>query len=164
MPLTRCALLVNGSQCVKPLNHHGVCRALRDGTALPTATAPATASTDRGDSQKGGLANPAHPEPLAAPPANGKRPSAYYALIGAAPHCGPGDTPIARLFLGRILNALELHDWTQDERNRLRLLRDKWRRRAEGNDPRFQAVGTRAGRVAFDVEVAARAARRKRKG
>jgi len=103
----------------------------------------------------------------AAPPAqppHGKRPSAYYALIGAAPHCGPADTPTARSFLGRILAALELHDWTQDERNRLRLLRDKWKRRAEGKDPRFQAVGTRAGRVAFDVEVAARAARRKRKG
>lgn len=173
MTLSRCHIrLTHDDQCSRIAGHAGACRSIRDGTAMPIATNPATASTDPGDSQPGGLANldvmvldiithDAKPKPLAAPPPHPAASSAYYALIGPAPRCAPGDTSVARSFLERITTALEHTSWTRDERNRLRLLRDKWARRAKGKDPRFQAVGTRAGRVAFPVELAMRAAKKR---
>jgi hypothetical protein len=71
--------------------------------------------------------------------------SAYRDQIGDTPVCRPGDHKKAELYWYKIKRALEQDDWTPAERNRLYLLENKWRRRKDGNDPRFEVVGNLRG-------------------
>ena len=82
---------------------------------------------------------------------HGPTPRACYAtLIGDSPSLQSGDVDGARAYLAGIQKALEQGGWTSSERSRLLKLEVKWRRRAEGNDPRFQTAGTRGGRLPPD--------------
>jgi hypothetical protein len=83
-------------------------------------------------------------------------PAAYRYLLGPSPSLLAGDTVGARsllagdtvgarAYLSRIEAAIEQGGWTRSEARRLRRLRDKWRARATGTDPRFKEVGNRRG-------------------
>lgn len=76
----------------------------------------------------------------------------FYAVIGQAPICGPADHATALAFVHRIESCLLDTRWSEYDRQRLRALRQTWRRRAEGRDPRFEIAGTRDGRLTADVE------------
>lgn len=78
---------------------------------------------------------------------------AYRDIIGTQPDCAPGDTKAAGQYLQRIEQAIAKGGWTRTDRSLLYRLRDKWRKRAEGNDPRFNVVGTRPGRLAAEQEM-----------
>lgn len=80
--------------------------------------------------------------------------STYRIALGDPPDCTPGDTDAAKRYLARIDRMLENSGWTRSERVQLYRLRAKWRKRADGNDPRFNAVGTRAGRLSPEQEIA----------
>lgn len=84
------------------------------------------------------------------------RTSAYYAIIGAPPECGPGECALALEYLHKIEKAILQGGWTEYESIRLRQLRRRWERRAFGRDPRFMAVGTRDGRLPAEAEYALR--------
>lgn len=77
----------------------------------------------------------------------------FYDVIGQAPSCQPGDHATALAFVHRIEAAmLDKDRWNENDKTRLRALRQQWRRRAEGRDPRFELVGTRDGRLTADEE------------
>lgn len=84
------------------------------------------------------------------------RVSAYYADIGPSPECAAGDHAAALAYLHKIEQAIVKGGWTAWENIRLKKLRLLWERRAFGRDPRFDAVGTRDGRLPADVEHALR--------
>lgn len=72
--------------------------------------------------------------------------SAYREMLGSTPLCGAGDHRKAGAYWQAIVKALELDgQWTPAERNRLRLMEKKWRKRAEGEDLRFEVVGNGVG-------------------
>lgn len=73
--------------------------------------------------------------------------SAYRVEIGNSPECGGGDREAARQFWSRIVAAIEKGGWTPAENNRLHLLERKWRKRKDGEDPRFEVIGTWRGNV-----------------
>lgn len=82
------------------------------------------------------------------------RVSSYYDVIGPAPTCQAKDYAGALAYLHKIQEAILRGGWTEYERIRLKKLEAKWSRRAFGKDPRFNAVGTRIGRLPQDQEVA----------
>lgn len=84
------------------------------------------------------------------------RVSAYYAVIGPPPECGPSDHATALGYLHKIEAAIVQGGWSPWENIRLKKLAIKWSRRAFGRDPRFDAVGTREGRLSADEEHALR--------
>lgn len=84
--------------------------------------------------------------------------SAYRLAIGDPPVCGPADTEAAKRYLARVERVLEKGGWTRSERVQLYRLRDKWRRRVNGKDPRFNAVGTKPGRLSAEQEIELRQA------
>lgn len=81
-----------------------------------------------------------------------RRPSAYHDILGDSPVCEAGDRAAARAYLDKIDRAIEIGGWSAGERARLYRMRDKWAKRAEGRDPRFNVVGTRAGRLSPELE------------
>ena len=62
------------------------------------------------------------------------RVSAYYAIIGPPPECGPGDRELALAYLHKIELAIVQGGWTHAEKIRLKKLRTRWERRAFGRD------------------------------
>lgn len=82
------------------------------------------------------------------------RRSAYYAVIGDPPVCGPGDHASALAYLHKIELAIMTGGWSEYEAIRLKRLEARWRRRAFGRDPRFELVGTRVGRLSCAEEFA----------
>ena len=85
-------------------------------------------------------------------PDGSPRKSAYFAMIGDSPPCGPADFATALAYLHKIEIAILHGKWHPYESTRLRKLRAKWARRAQGKDPRFNLVGTKDGRLPADVE------------
>lgn len=81
-----------------------------------------------------------------------ERVSAYYRVIGPAPDCGPGDKDTALNYLGKINVALALNCWSPYETMRLKKLKKRWEARALGRDARFNAVGTKGGRLTAELE------------
>lgn len=84
------------------------------------------------------------------------RTSAYFAIIGEPPVCGPGDHAPALAYLHKIDEAMTRGGWSEYEHERLRKLRVTWERRAFGRDPRFELAGTRGGRLKAEDEHAIR--------
>lgn len=83
------------------------------------------------------------------------RTSAYFATIGVPPFCAPADYITAAAYLLKIEQAIANGGWKtlpNAEYKRLMRLKDRWARRASGQDPRFNLVGTREGRLKADVE------------
>lgn len=78
--------------------------------------------------------------------------SSYHSIVGDSPECGPGDHRTARRHLERINRAIEHGGWTETERSRLYRLQAKWALRANGEDPRFEIVGTQNGRLSKGIE------------
>jgi hypothetical protein len=73
--------------------------------------------------------------------------SAYLNIIGENPDIRVGHSISALAMLARIAEAWkQRHLFTVAEVNRLRLLRHKWRKRAAGEDARYNLKGTRRGR------------------
>jgi hypothetical protein len=99
--------------------------------------------------------------PFGYTPDGSPRRSGYFAVIGASPDCAPADYKTALAYLHLIEKALQEGGWTQYEFTRLNKLRAKWARRALGKDPRFDLVGTRAGRLPADVEYRLKGKQRK---
>lgn len=106
---------------------------------------PAERSPSAAEQQRTGRAASviAHHQPGRAP---------YWPLIGPAPHCEPGDTRTAMVFLRKLDAAIERGGWTNSERAALYDLRAKWAPRALGTDPRFMLVGTMPGRLPKALE------------
>jgi hypothetical protein len=71
--------------------------------------------------------------------------SAWRHQLGDPPVCSPGDHGAARDHLARVERVIDAGGWTRNERTNLYRERDKWRRRAEGRDVRFEVAGNRAG-------------------
>lgn len=88
-----------------------------------------------------------------------RRTAPYYRVIGPPPDCAPGDVARAHAYLARIVAALGTGGWSPTHANRLRDLRRLWAFRASGLDVRFNLVGTRGGRLRFEVEDAIRRTR-----
>lgn len=91
----------------------------------------------------------------------GKFRSGYRHIVGDAPMCGPRDLLAAKAFLAKIERALDEATFSESEggyglskteRNRLKRMQEQWGRRARGDDPRFNVVGNRGGRVDADDE------------
>jgi hypothetical protein len=79
--------------------------------------------------------------------------AAYWPMLGGtAPVCGPGDHSSARAFLLRLEAAIDRGGWTRNEWRNLHKLYYVWSRRANGEDPRFEHVGVRAGRLDRTLE------------
>lgn len=73
--------------------------------------------------------------------------AAYFAFTGPLPlRVAPADHDAARAVVLKLeLARIQAHPLTGSELTRLKSLIAKWRRRAEGKDPRFEVMGTRSG-------------------
>lgn len=71
--------------------------------------------------------------------------AAYTSLIGENPDAGPCDMKTARTRLWLINRALEQGNWTKSEWAKLYKMRDKWKIRVEGHDPRYTIRGNKSG-------------------
>lgn len=71
-------------------------------------------------------------------------PAAYRHLLGPTPVLHAGDREGARTFLTRVEDAINMGGWTRSEWARLYRMRDKWRKRATGADPRFDVAGNKS--------------------
>lgn len=77
-----------------------------------------------------------------------RRTARYWPMLGGqAPRCAPGDFRAAAAFVRLIEAAIDRGGWTLAESRNLRKLYDVWSARANGTDPRFDAVGNGAGRL-----------------
>lgn len=54
--------------------------------------------------------------------------------------------------MARLEKAISQGDWARHEREHLYRERDRWRKRAEGKDARFEVVGNRPGRITDSEE------------
>ena len=89
----------------------------------------------------------------------GKRWRATFRQItGDSPVCRPGEREKARAYLERIGLALEQGGWSNSEWQSLYRLRRAWQKRVQGLDPRFEAVGTKPGRLVFEERIKVRQA------
>lgn len=88
-----------------------------------------------------------------------KRTAGYYAVIGHAPECKAGEIGEARVYLAKIMKALELGGWSHSEYTGLKKLEKTWRERATGRDVRFMLVGNYRGRLLREDENRIRALR-----
>lgn len=79
--------------------------------------------------------------------------ASFWAQLGPAPHCGPGETATAMLFYRKVTRLLDGGGWTHHERAALHDLAAKWGPRALGNDARFNVVGTVGGRLPRALEL-----------
>ena len=83
----------------------------------------------------------------------GRWSAAYWPMLGGgAPLCSPGDTTSAKAFLLKLESAIDRGGWTRNEWAHLHELHRVWSARAYGDDPRFNLVGNRAGRLDREVE------------
>lgn len=74
--------------------------------------------------------------------------AAYWHMLGgSSPKCRPRDRATAKAFCNRIEKAIERGGWTRNEWRNLHQLYERWSRRANGQDPRFEEVGTAPGRL-----------------
>ena len=82
---------------------------------------------------------------------NGKAPygrplrAAFYQFLPEAPKGAYISHDTARSYADRIQQVLDMEQWTADERDRLRVLKKRWMKRAEGHDARFEAMGVQGG-------------------
>lgn len=84
--------------------------------------------------------------------------SAYLSIIDETPDIRVGHAVSAAEMLARIRRAWsERHRFTPAERDRLSMLRAKWRRRAAGEDARYNTHGTRRGRPTHQEQANTRA-------
>jgi len=74
----------------------------------------------------------------------GVLPAAYRYILGPTPKCLPSDRLAAKIYLGKIQQAIDMGGWTRSENKRLQKMRHKWKKRAGGNDPRFNILGNRS--------------------
>jgi hypothetical protein len=77
--------------------------------------------------------------------------SMFWKVIGPPPRCGPNERYRAKLYHDAILTLMEGDYWRAApprERNHLRGLELRWRKRANGTDVRFNLVGNRSGGLA----------------
>ena len=82
----------------------------------------------------------------------GRRRSSFLAELGPAPVCAPGDHQSARAYLLRVVSLIERGGWSASECAGLHVLAKRWRRRASGQDARFNLVGNRTGRLPRTLE------------
>jgi hypothetical protein len=73
--------------------------------------------------------------------------AAYSYLIGEPIQLAPADYAGARDVLRKIEAAMYKGGWTRNEWRRLRAMWEKWKRRADGKDERFNLVGNKQGGV-----------------
>lgn len=73
--------------------------------------------------------------------------AAYSYIIGDPVELGPADYAGAREILRRIEIAMDKGGWTRNEWRRLRSMYDKWKKRAEGKDERFNVAGNKQGAI-----------------
>lgn len=79
--------------------------------------------------------------------------SPYLSAIRVPAAVAPGDCPAAAAVVERVEAALLLRGrWTKAERARLRDLRDKWARRAAGQDSNFNLLGWKARQMPQDKD------------
>lgn len=79
--------------------------------------------------------------------------AAYWTLLGgSSPKCRPSDRILAASFLAKIELAIDRGGWTRNEWRNLHQLYERWSRRANGMDPRFELVGTHPGRLERNME------------
>jgi hypothetical protein len=80
--------------------------------------------------------------------------AAYRTLTGDAPVCGPGILAInkdkARRYHGKLCEAIRVGGWTPSESIHLYKAEKVWRKRMLGQDARFEVLGTRPGRAAWE--------------
>ena len=79
-------------------------------------------------------------------------PSRFREALGPPPTIEPGDHEAARAYVDRIIAVAAQDGWTRVERKTLSQLKMRWRRRADGRDPRFEVAGNRAGRLTADEQ------------
>ena len=96
-------------------------------------------SVDREDKRAWGRARI---DPLAPTPPTR---AAYHYYLGDPPRLRAGDRDDARVFLRKIEAVLAMYGWTNSEQAKLRRMRKKWQRRADGLDARFEAAGNMEG-------------------
>ncbi len=82
----------------------------------------------------------------------GKR-AAWREYAGDSPYCGPADHERAKAYVRRLDGAVAQGGWDHNEREHLYRERDKWRRRAEGEDARFELAGTKPGQLSMVDEM-----------
>lgn len=70
---------------------------------------------------------------------------AWRTITGPAPEVKRGDREAARWYLKRLYSAEEHGGWTSSEASGLSLAIKLWKKRAAGEDPRFDEVGNRKG-------------------
>lgn len=81
----------------------------------------------------------------------GKRWKATFrSITGDAPVCGPRDHDRALEYWRKLRTAVDRGGWSPSEWGSLVRSELIWRKRAHGLDPRFEVVGTRAGRVTVE--------------
>jgi hypothetical protein len=80
------------------------------------------------------------------------RTARYYDVIGHAPVCRPGEIGMARVYLAKIMKAIEIGGWTRGEYLGLKRLQYVWEPRATGRDVRFMIVGTYPHRLTMAQE------------
>lgn len=69
----------------------------------------------------------------------------YREHLGPTPVLAPGDTEGAVAYLNKIKYTLQIGGWTRDERNRIKRIRRKWERKANGQDTWFNENGNPIG-------------------
>lgn len=72
--------------------------------------------------------------------------AAFYQYLPEVPRAQWLGTAWAARYCAEIQRVLDREEWTRDERNRLKSMLKKWRRRADGQDPHYNLHGTRGGR------------------
>lgn len=91
----------------------------------------------------------------------------FWEVIGPQPRCAGGERWRAKLYHDAILRAMDAEEWLtwrRAEREQLRQLELRWRRRASGEDVRFNVVGNKAGTLPPEEREAVRRARLERVG
>lgn len=71
--------------------------------------------------------------------------AAFYQYLPDAPTGAHISHDAARVYADRIQQVLDRDEWTKDERNRLKVLKKRWVKRASGHDARFEAMGVQGG-------------------
>ena len=71
--------------------------------------------------------------------------AAFYAELPDSPRGPHVSREDCQRYLARIRDVAEMHCWTRAERKRLKVLEQRWARRARGEDARFNALGVQGG-------------------
>lgn len=95
------------------------------------------------------------------------RTAKFWEVIGPQPLCTGNERWRAKLYHDAILRAMDSDEWLtwrRSEREQLRQLELRWRRRASGQDVRFDTVGNRVGRLKPEEREAVKRAKLSRIG